>query len=271
MNSLFTSIASGAIRSPRLQRVLSPFYRRYFGRAVGRRRLFRGIYPDFAGAMNAIPNNRQIGYNNPTSARHVAYERHFVSPYDYPVLFWLERLLKPGTVIFDWGGNVGISYYAWRGHLTYPSGLTWVINDVPAVLDLGRQIAEQEEAPGLSFTESLDCLGAADILLSAGAMQFVEMPFTTLQSLGPLPRHVLLNKLPVYDQPSAVTLQNIGPAICPYHLFNRAEFIRTFETPGYELIDTWQNPGLGCFVPFYPDHSIGAFTGFYFRSLSAKG
>ncbi len=271
MHAIARSFALGAIQRPLLRGVLSPLYRRYFERAAGHRRLFRGIYPDFARATNAIPRNRAIGYDNPMSASRVAHARHFRSSYDYPVLFWLVQLLKPGAVVFDWGGNVGISYYAFRNRLRYPDGLDWVINDVPAVLDVGQQIAAQDEATGLSFTTSFDRLRAADILLSAGALQFIENPFETLRAVGSLPPHVLLNKIPVYDQPHAVTIQNMGTSLCPYHLFNRAELLGEFESLGYALVDTWQNPGLGCFIPFYPDYSIDAFSGFYLRSGRSTG
>ena len=266
MHPTVRSIAIGAISPPLLRWVLSPLYRRYFERAAGHRRLFQDIYPNFAAAANAIPRNRAIGYDDQRSAARVAHARHFRSSYDYPLLFWLVQLLKPGAVVFDWGGNIGISYYAFRPRLSYPDGLEWVVNDVPAVLDLGQEIAAQDEVSGLSFTTSFDRLSTADILLSAGALQFIEDPFKVLRARSPLPSHVLLNKIPVYDKPHAATIQNMGTSLCPYHLFNRADLIREFETLGYDVVDTWQNHGLGCFIPFYPGHSISAFSGFYFRS-----
>ena len=266
MHPIARSISVGALQSPLLGAVLSPLYRRYFDRAAGHRRLFQGIYHDFASATNDIPRRRPIGYDNPMSAVRVAHARNFRSFYDYPVLFWLIQLLKPGTVVFDWGGNVGISYYAFRHHLRYPDGLQWVINDVPAVLAVGRQIAAQEQASGLLFTTSFDRLSGADILLSAGAFQFIEDPLGVLRSIDSLPPQILINKVPVYDKPHAVTVQNMGTSFCPYHLFNRTEFIDAFRTLGYDMIDTWQNPGLGCFIPFHPEYSIIAFSGFYFRS-----
>ena len=187
------------------------------------------------------------------------------------MLFWLARILKPHAVIFDWGGNIGISYYAFSHHLSYPNGLKWVINDVPAVLDAGRRIADQERASGLSFTTSFDQLAGADILLSAGALQFIENPFEILRLAIGLPRHMLLNKIPVYNKPHMVTIQNMGTSFCPYHLFNRDQIIRDVEALGYEMVDSWQNPALGCFIPFYPEYSIDAFSGFYFRRCQSGG
>jgi putative methyltransferase (TIGR04325 family) len=265
MRPILRSAAIGAAQSPLLRIPLSPVYRWYFERAAGQRRLFQGVYRDFSEAVATIPQDRSIGFDNPGSSDRVAHARSFLSAYDYPVLFWLAQLLQPGTVVFDWGGNVGVSFYAYRNHIHYPERLEWVVSDVPAVVELGRRLADAEHCDGLTYTTTLERLSSADILLSAGALQFIDEPFAMLRELGCLPAHVLLNKIPAYDQPHAVTVQNMGTSLCPYHLFNRREFVERFQDLGYVMADSWNNPGLGCFIPFYPDYSIAAFSGFYFR------
>jgi putative methyltransferase (TIGR04325 family) len=80
-----------------------------------------------------------------------------------------------------------------------------------------------------------------------------------------LPKHILLNKVPVHDLPPAVTLHNMGSALCAYHLFNRAEFLAAFQSLGYTLRDEWANPDLGARIPLHREHSIPAFSGFYFE------
>jgi putative methyltransferase (TIGR04325 family) len=179
------------------------------------------------------------------------------------VLFWLSRLLQPGTRLFDWGGNVGTSYFAYRPILAYPEGFDWLVQDVPAVVAAGRALPP-ETAPGLRFTEALDGLAASDILLAAGALHFIPDPFGPLWAAADrLPRHILLNKVPAYDQPDAVTLQNQGASFCANHLFNRIGFEAVFTNLGYRVVDTWQTPGLGCYIPFHPAHSIEAYSGWY--------
>lgn len=100
-------------------------------------------------------------------------------------------------------------------------------------------------------------------------MHFMEDPFAVLRAASCLPRHIILNKVPAYDQPSAVTLHNImgTGAFCAYHLFNRAEFLSGFERLGCRLMDQWQSPDLGCHIPFFPEHSIPAYSGFYFQRV----
>ncbi len=271
MRSVTRLAAIGAVRSPLLRIPLSPVYNWYFEHAVGQRRMFRGIYRGFGEAVDAIPRARSIGFDNPGSSDRVAHARSFLSAYDYPVLFWLTQLLKAGTVVFDWGGNIGVSFYAYRNHIHYPDDLEWVVSDVPAVVDLGRRLCDAEKCTGLTFTTTLERLNGADILLSAGALQFISEPFAVLREVRCLPAHVLLNKIPVYDQPHAVTIQNMGTSLCPYHLFNRSEFVGQFEALGYVMADSWNNPGLGCFIPFYPEHSIASFSGFHFRLSKSDG
>ena len=41
-----------------------------------------------------------------------------VLPWDYPVLFWLQRLAPEITCLIDAGGHMGTKYRAFHGHLT---------------------------------------------------------------------------------------------------------------------------------------------------------
>ena len=78
------------------------------------------------------------------------------------------------------GVHVGISYYAYRKYLPYPPELTWLVNDVPAVVALGQTIAAQETAPGLSFTTGVEELERAEIPLAAGSDHLGEEPLARL-------------------------------------------------------------------------------------------
>jgi putative methyltransferase (TIGR04325 family) len=252
-----------------MSQALGYVYHRQFDLATGQIRWFRGIYPDFSIAMRDIPQSRLQGCDNQESVERVAHERLRICAFDYPIMFWLSKLLPDCRLLFDWGGSVGISYFGYRAYLSYPADLRWLVCDVSSVAALGEKIAADEAAQGLEFTTSLDRLCDADILLAAGSMHFIEDPFRLLREARALPTHVLINKAPLYDLGSAVTLHNMGSAICTYHLFNRREFIGKFEALGYQLIDEWASPDLSCEIPFFPEHSISAYTGFYFAKRAA--
>ena len=239
-------------------------YERQFASATGNQRLFRGVYPDFATAIASAPPAHPIGYDNEASAHRLAEERHHVFPTDYPVLFWLAHLIGEDTVVFDLGGNVGSRYLAFRGHLNYPGSLTWIVHELPAVVELGREIAARESAPHLRFTTGFDELNGANILLASGVLQFLEDWIGFLRAVPKRPPHVLVNRTSVYARESAVTLHSTGTAFCPYHLFNRDEFVAAFTDLGYRLVDEWANPGIGCHIPQHHASSIDSYSGFYF-------
>lgn len=237
-----------------------------FNRTSGHRRAFNGVYPDFQSALRAVPPQRVSTYDHQASAGRLLDEGHAVTPSDYPLMFWFAQHLNEVRTVFDWGGYVGRTYFVFRRYMSFPEGLAWIINDVPAVVALGRALRTPAEAGDLSFTSDFNGLEAADVLIASGSLQFIEDPWRPLADPRRRPRHVLVDKVPAYDLPSAATLQNIGPAIVPNHLFNRTEFVKRFTALGYRLVDSWPNPNLGCRIPTEPRHSIEAYSGFYFQA-----
>jgi len=262
-----TGIARGALdlarQSPLLRRLHHASYDRYFKAMTGNTRLFHGIYPDFPTAVAAAPRDKPIGFDNAGSSLRLADERHAVTPSDYPVMFWLSNVIDKDTTIFDFGANVGISYFAYRSRLEYPASLTWIAHDVPAVVEAGRAIARTCDAPHLQFTSDVAGISRADVMIAAGSLHFVEDPLAGLRSAARLPRHLIINKTPLLDQPSAVTLHAFGTAYCAYHLLNRTAFLAELGALGYRIVDEWRNPGLGCNVPFHPEYAIPAYSGLY--------
>lgn len=256
-----------ASRIPLVRRALQARYARNFNATSGQVRLFHGVYRDFDAARRDIPAGRLQGYDNAPSARLHLGDRQHIYPFDYPVLFWLQKLLPQSQLLLDWGGNVGTLFFAYRRYLSYPAGLTWMVSDVPAVGEMGAALAARESVSGLRFTSSLEDLPRADLLLASGSLHFMEEPFAPLRAAAKLPPHVLLNKVPAYDLPGAVTLHNMGSAFCPYHLFNETAFVTSFESLGYRLIDRWSLPSLSCYIPYFPQHSIPEYAGYYFSSV----
>jgi putative methyltransferase (TIGR04325 family) len=251
---------------PLLRPLAMMAYEDRFTRQSGGERLFRGIYPDFPTAIAAAPRNSLAGHDHAAYANGVVHSPGSPLPSDYPVLFWLSKILdaKPAARIFDWGGNTGISYHVYRQYLDFSDGLEWIVNDVPSVVAQGEALRSERPAPGLSFTTSLAPLESCDIVLAAGSLQVIEDPLAALQAAPRLPTHVLANKLPVYERSSAVTLLNNGVSYCPYRLFERAEFVNDLKDIGYTLVDEWRIPELACHIPFHPEFSVPSYSGFYF-------
>ena len=244
--------------------------RRYERRFAANRdaNLFRGVFDAFEAAQASAPRGLPLGYDNPASAAMYVDRTRKTYPTDYPVMFWLQRLFDEGaTRLFDLGGHIGVSYYAYRRHLRYPADLRWCVHDVPAVNAQGRTFAAEKDAERrLSFSDRFEAADGVDVLTAQGSLQY--LPETLAQRLARLakpPAHVVLNLTPLHERHGYFTLQSVGTAYCPYRIFAVADFLEGFRQLGYELVDTWDNPDKKCEIPFHPEHSLDRYHGFYFR------
>jgi putative methyltransferase (TIGR04325 family) len=253
---------------PILQQVLRSRYEKSFAANRGPKHMFRGVFDTFDAAQASAPATQPLGYDNPAAAAMYMDRTRKTFPTDYPVMFWLQKLLADGcTRVFDLGGHIGVSYYAYRRYLDYPAALRWTVHDVPAVMQKGREIAREKDKEGhLDFADSFEAASGADVITAQGSLQY--LPDTLSERLARLavrPRHILLNLMPLHEQRSYFTLQAIGTAFCPYRITQIADFLRGYEALGYEIVDSWENPDKKCEIPFHPEHSLDRYYGFYLR------
>ena len=92
------------------------------------------------------------------------------------MLFWLAPLLREGVRIFDFGGHVGMHFYAYSRYLEFPRRFDWMVCDLPEITRRGEDLARQRGVPGLSFTNRLEAADGCDILIGAGSLQYIESP-----------------------------------------------------------------------------------------------
>jgi putative methyltransferase (TIGR04325 family) len=233
----------------------------------------RGVYRTFAEARAAAPRRTLVGYDQPVihDAESVAQatarsDVGALNPRDYPVLFWLRPLLRGNSTVFNLGGNVGLEYYAYRAKLDFPAGLSWVVCEVPEVVRAGRELADTREAPGLAFTTRFEDANGSDVLLTCGTLQYIEDDLALLlRRLERRPPHVLVNRVPLYEGETFVTLQNLGYAVTPYRIQNRRELVDGMSDLGYRLADSWSD-WRTMTVPFHPERFVSAYHGLYFET-----
>lgn len=237
-------------------------YNRRFERWPGS---YRGVFDTFAESRASAPNDK-IGFDHAELAHLYDARIGKAFPSDYPVLFWLARLLPELRSVFDWGGHIGVSYYSYAKYLDFPERLRWRVGDVPKIIQAGAELARKRGATALSFTQHIAEADGFDLLLANGSLQFVETLFSeSLRALGERPRHLLINKLPVYDGPTFVTLENTIHSYNPYRVSNRTAFLDSIQALGYSLVDEWRTPDITCRIPLHRERSIDAYSGFYFR------
>ena len=239
-------------------------YRRQFITARGWQGLHYGIYGSFEQARAAVP--AKVAGWLPDDDDWYTSQYQKIEIIDYPILFWLQRLIKPGSTLFDFGGHVGVSYRKYASYLDYPSDFRWIVCEQDSVVEKAQALHEKSGEPHLSFDTDFKQAAMASIFHSAGCIQYVEQPLASmLAELETLPQHLILSKVPLYKQPTKVTLQNTGYSISPNWLFNRELFIEDICHLGYELIDAWPCPGRRNYIRFHPEYNVEQMSGLYFQ------
>jgi len=238
----------------------------YARRALQRRDaagLFSGVYDTWEEALAAAPAGREQGWDNEGAASVWPDGEILDQPSIYPVLFWLRQILAPNSVLLDYGGGVGNTFYPCARRTPVPDGVRWIVAEVPAMAAEGRRLATRRGAGPLEFTTEA-VFEAADILLTAGALQYVNEPILALLKRFPAPpRHILFNKLPLTAGEEFCTLQNFGPAVAPYRIFSEQTFLADLEAAGYRLRDRWRVFEVSVEIPFHPEKYLATTHGFY--------
>jgi putative methyltransferase (TIGR04325 family) len=241
----------------------------YTSRLMARRDhtgLHSGIYPTYDAAMAAIPPSRKAGWDHEGAAQLWVDQIDPVRLSTYPIFFWLDQLYRENHALVDVGGSIGLTYYGYRRLGRIPAGASWTVVEVGAIARQGTEIARREAAASLSFVDDVAALSRCDVLLSAGALQFMPVSIPgLLESLPQKPRYIVLNKLPLTPGSDCWTLQNYGPAVTPNRLFNEQRFLQYFAGHGYRLRDRWAVEDLDLLIPFYPERFIKTFAGFVFE------
>jgi len=259
-----TELLNIASRVPPFRPLLVWQYeRRFRSRKSGH--WFRGVFDTFDEAEASIPHAQEVGYDGEGAAAMYRDSIGKIRSNDYPVLFWLQKLLGSERTLFDLGGHVGVKFYGFTSYLDF-SNLVWTVCDVPAVAKAGRVLAEERGVSGLRFTDQYNDGSGQDILLCSGSLQFLRPSLGEIVGgLAERPKHVLVNTTPLSDKPTYYTVNNIGAAFCPYKIINRVDMLKDMDALGYECVDGWENTGKGCPIPLHPEMSVAHYSGIYFR------
>lgn len=234
---------------------LSPFPRR-----------FTGAYGSYDAAMAAARRRELAGYDHKEIATVAFAKMCQVTPWDYPVLFWIRSLLPEIDGLIDAGGHMGTKYRAFRPLLPLEGSFRWIVYDLPAIVHAGQDLAQKEGLTGLGFVERIEDAGEMPLFLGSGLMQYLDMPLSgLLMKMPSRPRHLILNKVALRKESTVVTLERIGGSYVPYHMRNEAEFIADITRLGYRQVDRWSIPSLSHAIDTHPELGRSESAGFYFR------
>jgi putative methyltransferase (TIGR04325 family) len=254
-------------RRPRLAPVLRPLRttasgRWLAGRLLGFHRFYETIAEADAYASKYLDRSHTHQLN--IDRQLAVSEKPRIS--DYPVLLHLRPLLANARVLFDVGGNVGNLFYCYRHYCELPQGFRWRVLDLPETMAAGRRLSvERGFAETLEFADTLQEASGADILLLSGAAHYFDQSLAEiLAAIADPPAHVFLNRSPLIQGDTCVTVQDAGFVMHGCKLFNIEELQADMRKLGYRVVDQWEAPELSLHVPLYPECSAPAYRGFYF-------
>ncbi len=234
-------------------------------RALRREKVqFRGAFASFAEAVANVRPGLPAGYDHDVVTGISSELMQQVLFWDYPVLYWLQRLSAETARVVDAGGHIGVKYRAFRPYLDLDR-IDWLVYDLPALVRAGRRQARPEDRT-LSFIDRLEDAPATDILLVSGLMPYLDGSLVDLvRRLREPPRHIVLNKVVTRDGPTVVTLENFGVAEIPYQIRNAAEVPAALETLGYDVVDSWTIDSRAHRIQTHPELGRCTFRGYVAR------
>lgn len=225
---------------------------------------FRGAFASYDEALAHVRAGRLAGYDHDSVAPVAQAFMEERAPWDYPVLYWLQRLAPDIRCLVDAGGHIGVKYRAFAPYLDLDR-LHWVVYDLPALVRAGRAHQRPQDRT-LSFVDRPEEAPPADVLLASGLLPYLREPFGELVGrLGSRPRHILLNKVVTRDGPTVVTLENFGVADVPYQIRNVHEVPAALEALGYGIVDEWTIEQLAHRIQTHPELGRCTYRGYAAR------
>ncbi len=166
--------------------------------------------------------------------------------YDWPILFFLFSLIHDGKVrvITDFGGHVGVKFYAYRSLLKFPSDLAWQVVDLPEICREGEKRRDRSELQ-LKFFDSVDAAPACDMLICSGVLQYSDIELEDIfKRLSTKPKFALLNKIAVIKdgREGFYTIEAYGFGKMPYRIFAQGDLDCARVRLGYRLVRRWSIP-----------------------------
>lgn len=239
-----------------------------FGRELlNRLSNYGGVYDTFHEGWAAAKRAKPVGHEDPEEIEVHLRVSQTLRPSDYAALFWFLKIKGENLRILDYGGNVGNLYYSYMPYLKSQRKIEWTVFDIPPVVEKGKVIAAKNNASVLTFVNSASDVSRPQVLFLSGAFHYWEGSVQEfLRQFAEPPEHIIVNRSPVHEtKHSFVTVQHTPTCAFPCVVRNAAQMIADFAALGYVMADRWSALELGLRLPLFPEWSVGAYSGFYFR------
>jgi putative methyltransferase (TIGR04325 family) len=216
------------------------FFRSLKGKDFGR---FRGRFQTRQEAVASLPPEAASAYDDEHLVSINLESFSQIHPFDWPVVALCQRLMREGRmkVMTDFGGHVGVKYYAFEDMLPETEGFTWQVVDVAAMLREGRARLSPDNT-ALKFYLRLEDTAPCDALLLSGVVQYSDFEIAEIVARLPKkPYIIFLNKVPVSEQAGYYTIEKYIKPL-PYRVYGNGELDRIRTTLGYHRVAQWPIP-----------------------------
>jgi putative methyltransferase (TIGR04325 family) len=203
-----------------------------------------GRYQTNEEAQSMVPMARRASFDNEIMVSHNIEKFSTIHVFDWPVLFFLQKLIHEGRlrVVTDFGGHIGVKFYAFRTMLDLPAELRWQVVDVPSMVKEGRRRLSPETS-ALHFFEQAEEAAACDVLLCSGVLQYAQATIEEIAARLPAKPHwIILNKVAVSEGEGFFTLEDHGRYTLPYRIFTPKELEESRLRLGYTRVASWSIP-----------------------------
>jgi putative methyltransferase (TIGR04325 family) len=241
---------------------------------LARKRLgitYRGVFNSCREAAAKVEPQTSSQYDviNQHKSEHLDDElpalEHRVLDIDYPMLFWLSRVLKPDDTVLELGGSIGQGFYSFERYFPYPGGIQWTIAELPAAVTAGERLAKRRGEARLGFIDSARITEGieADVFLTAGTLQYMDIALPDiLSAMASLPEHVIIHNLPAHPSRDFWTLQYLSVCEVPYHIIALDTLTGSLQALGYQLVDRWKHPR-SIEIPYHAANRVEHYHGLY--------
>ena len=233
---------------------------------VDREPYLSGAFPTLELARASLPVEAKSGYDSDEMTEVALDMMMGMLGWDYPVVFWLDRLLQEqGSLsLLDAGGHIGTKHHAFEAY-TSVGKIDWTVWDLPALIRAGRKAqSEGVVSPSIKFADIPADAGEVDLLLASGLLQYLDISLTELlDRMAKRPKWMLLNKVATREGDDLVTLQLIGKKRVPYQMRNREKFEAELADAGYRILDSWKIEGLSHRIGTHPWLGESESKGYY--------
>ena len=204
---------------------------------------YRGRFLTSEEARDSLPATRRSAYDNEALVSIGIESFSTIHSFDWPILALCQKLMRENHLhaVTDFGGHVGVKFYAFKDLLNLPEDFRWQIVDVPAMVREGRKRVPAG-VHSLCFYENLEETEACDALLCSGVLQYLD--FSIEQIVGRLPRKpymIFVNKVPMSSVEGFFTMETFVKSL-PCHVFGPDDLEKARQHLGYKLVASWPIP-----------------------------